>query len=586
MTGLADGIDVDTLGDFARVGAFAGLDEAGRRELVEAGEIVRVAGGSTLFTAGAPATHLYVVLRGRIAVGEAHADRLETLGATGLLGAGSYEVTARAVRDSVLLAFSEQTLTRVLDAHPAGYRTLVRDVVAPVREARAGTGTFAVVPTSVDVPVRVLAETMISRLGGWPAARLITAEHVDAELGEGTARAALTDGGAGGRIARWLDDLERRHRYLVFAADSGRDPWAARCVRNADRILVLAEALATPTPVPVLPGSGSDELVAPVELVLLRPDGDGSPHTLGWRQVTGARAHYFVHPWDRVELDSLARQVTGRGVAVVLGGGGARGFAHIGLVRAMEELGLTVDLAGGTSMGAFMGALLACGYHSGDLLEISRETFVRANYLNDYTVPRSSLIRGRKFKARLADVFGSRTIEELRRSYFCVATNLTTGEPIIADRGPLATWVGISMAVPGVAPPPVYNGDLLCDGGVVDNLPILPMRRLERGAIVACNVSTDGALRAPGAGTGDPDFDALLDWKGAGAAPRLAEILVRTAMLSSQLAADSAAEAADVYVRMPVQDFGMFDWKSIDELADLGYEFAREQLLPALDRLR
>ena len=135
---------------------------------------------------------------------------------------------------------------------------------------------------------------------------------------------------------------------------------------------------------------------------------------------------------------------------------------------------------------------MASGFDSVEMTHIARETFVRNNYLNDYALPRVSLIRGRKFAARLLEIFGERQIEDLRRTYFCVSANLTTGATVVHDRGPLAVWVGTSMAVPGVAPPIAYEGDLLCDGGVVDNLPTDVMQSLERGSIVASNVSTEG----------------------------------------------------------------------------------------------
>jgi NTE family protein len=141
------------------------------------------------------------------------------------------------------------------------------------------------------------------------------------------------------------------------------------------------------------------------------------------------------------------------------------------------------------------------------------------------------------------------------------------------------------MAVPGIAPPIAYEGELLCDGGVLDNLPTGVMQGLESGAIIACNVSTDGYLKAPGSGIGGPDPEALLRHGSMDSPPRLSEILVRSAMLSSATSVDLAAERADVYVRMPSQDFGMFDWKRLDELVELGYRHAMEQLAPLRDAL-
>ena len=576
---------------------FAGLDIETIEKLVELGTVIELPSGATLYSAGEPSDRIYVVSQGRLRVTAnnvlvGYIGRLQTVGEMGVLTEEPRSSTVRAVRDSVILSIDADIYRDFMDKHPTGYRALMKVALTRVRQgprakstAAGVKGTFAVIPSTADVPVRVLAETMVSRLSGWPSARLITAQHVDAALGEGTARAPLDDGEASARIADWLADLERTHQYLVFAADSGRDPWAARCLHNADRVLVLAEALATPAAVPVLEELRSHGMVAPVELVLLRPEGDSSPHTMAWRAITGARAHYFVHPWERAELDSLARQVTNRGITLVLGGGGARGFAHIGLVRALEDMGIRVDVTGGTSMGAFMAALVACGYNSMDMTEIARETFVRVNYLNDWAVPRASLIRGQRFAGRLHDIFGDRTIEDLRRTFFCVGTNITTGQAKIADRGELYRWLAVSMAIPGVAPPVAFDGELLCDGGVVDNLPIDVMRGLERGAVIACNVSTDGALLAPGAGVGEPDLQAMLNWKGATKAPSLPEILVRTAMLSSAVAVEASARNADVYVKMPVQDFRIFDWKGLDALVELGYEHGRAQLELLRDRL-
>ena len=497
----------------------------------------------------------------------------------------------RAVRDTAVIGVERSAFLESLETRPDALMALARLAIERLRSqgrtrmasATEVQGTFAVIPASPDVPVMALAEALVRRLSGWPAARLITAAHVDAALGEGAAQTPLEPGDADSPLIRWLDQLEARHRYLVLAADSDRDAWALRCLHNADRVLVLGEASAPPAPVPVLAELRAGG--APVELVLLRPDGDPSPHTLAWREQTAARAHYFLHPWDEAELASLARQVTGRGVGLVLGGGGARGFAHIGLVRALEQLRIPVDVTGGTSMGALMAALVACGFDSVEMTQIVRESFVRNNYLNDYGVPRVSLIRGRKFGARLREIFEGQRIEELRRTYFCVSTSLTTGATVVHDHGPLSVWVGTSMAVPGIAPPIAYEGELLCDGGVVDNLPTDVMQNLERGSIIACNVSTEGAIRAPGVRSGEPDPEALLRRHGNGVWPRLGEILVRSATLTSATAMALAAERADIYLRMPTEGLGMFDWRRLDELVERGYRHAMEQLSPVRDTL-
>ncbi len=583
----------------AQTPLFADLDDKVIRSLESLAEPQDLHSGQRLYAEGDSASHFHIVVSGRLRVTArgallGYVGRLEPVGEMGVITGEPRSASVHAVRDSLVLSIPGPAFLKLLNRNAPALMALTRLVIGRLRQyhgqrrqaATESQGSFAIVPASPNVPVMVLAEALVECLSGWPQARLISAAHVDAALGAGTAQTPLTDTEDDRRLRGWLNRIEARHRYLVHVADSDRDIWMRRCLRQADRVLVLAESNRPPAEAPILRELRESGLLARVELVLLCPEGDASPHTLAWWEQSGARAHYFLHPWDPAGLAALARQVTGRGVGLVLGGGGARGFAHIGLVRALEQLQIPVDVTGGTSMGAFVAALLACGYDSVEMTHIARETFVKRNNLNDYVVPKVSLIRAQKFLRRLREIFGERKIEELRRSFYCISTNLTTGAAVVHDRGPLAYWVGTSMAVPGIAPPIAYEGELLCDGGVVDNLPTDAMQALERGSIIASNVSTEGDLRATGAGLGLPDPDALLNWKGEQRAPRLAEILMRTATLTSgtqQMRA--SAERADVYIRMPIQDIRMFDWHRLEDLVERGYAHALKQLTPLRDTL-
>ena len=582
----------------AEVAAFGGLGRESLEPLAACAEVRNLRSGEILYEAGAPSEEAYVVVSGRlrVAAGErtvGYVGRLEPVGEMGAVTGESRTATVAAVRDTVVLRIRRDDFLAFLHEHPDALLTLSRLVIARLREqgrtrlqsATENHGTFAVIPASEDVPVAVLAEALVRRLGGWPDARLITAAHVDAALGDGAAQAALDGGEGEAGLKAWLGRVEGRHRYVVYAAGSGSETWALRCLHSADRVLVLAEAMRPPAPVAVVDELHEGGLLAAVELVLLRPEGDPSPYTLQWREAVGARSHYFVHPWDEGELASLSRQVTGRGVGLVLGGGGARGFAHLGVVRALAELQIPVDVVGGTSMGAFLAALHACGLDSVEMTRVARDTFVRANFLNDYSFPRYSIIRGRKFGSRLREVFGDRRIEDLRRPFFCVSTNLTTGLPMVHDNGSLAAWVGTSMALPGLGPPVAYMGDLLCDGGVVDNLPTDVMQSLERGSIIASNVSTEGDVRAPGHGLEEPDPEALLHWGQATPPPRIGSILIRTATLTGAAAMTRATELSDVYLDIPCDGIGLFDWGRLEELARRGYEYALEELTPVREQL-
>jgi NTE family protein len=320
-----------------------------------------------------------------------------------------------------------------------------------------------------------------------------------------------------------------------------------------------------------------------VELVILRPPGTGGGDVTAWKALTGARAHYFVRPGNTADFAALVRQLTGHAIGLVLGGGGARGFAHLGLLRALEERGMTIDLAGGSSMGALISSLVAMGYTSHEIAPVLRETFVTHNYLNDYMFPRIALIKGRKFVRRLREIFGEQLIEHLRMPWFCVSTNLTRGTAMVHDAGPLEVWIAASMAVPGIAPPVVYRGELLADGAVANSLPTDIMQNLERGPIIASSVSTEGDIRAPG--IEGPDPEGLLNWPGPGDPPGLRDILFRTATMTSESGNRARAANADLYLRMPVVGVGLFAWKRMDEIIERGYVHAKEKLAESAEML-
>lgn len=557
-------------------------------------EELRLDCGQPLYAQGDASSDVYLLISGRLRVTRnqrliGYIGRLEPIGEMGVLSDDARDSDVYALRDSLLLRIPGTVFVAQMHACGPALMGLTRLILARLREYRRkrrrssteGHGVFAILPDSPGVPTSLLAEALIRRLGGWPRARLISARHVDAALGMGAAQSTFERGADNRRMLAWLDDLESRHDYLILVADNDHDLWAQRCLRQADRVLILAEADQQPTGVPALQALPGKKLLAPLELVMLRPQGDPSPYTLAWREVLDARAHYFVHPWDEDDMQSLARQLTGRGIGLVLGGGGARGFAHIGLIRALNELQIPVDIMSGTSMGAFVSALLACGYDHVEMAQIARETFVNNNYLNDYTWPKVSLIRGQRFLTRLREIFGDREIENLHRTYYCMSTNLSTGAAVMHVTGPLAVWVGTSMSVPGVAPPVAFEGELLCDGGVVDNLPTGSMQRMERGLILASSVSAHGDIRAPNAGMGAADPGALLDWHSATRRPSFREILMRTATLTADtVIAVEAGQRADIMLNMPVQEYGMFDWKSMDKLIECGYEHALQMLTP------
>ncbi len=589
---------VDARSILAAAPLFSSLSAAALEDLARLCDAVELRSGQVLFNQGDEPTHFYIIATGRLRVTTAgivvgYAGHLEPIGEVGVIAGEHRTGSVHAIRDSVLLRFERSAFLAFVMEHPAALISMTRVLVQRMTEnqrirklaAARGNRTFAVLAATPGIDAEAFAAALAAQLRTYHSTtRLVRAQDVDAELGAGAAQAAFA-GRMDDRLTAWLNELEGQHRYIVYASGRNTDAWGHRCMHQADRVLVLGDAKAPDVRSAMLDDLAKSGILAPIELVLVRHEGSAPGDTLGWLTVTGARAHYFLRPGDAGDLASMSRQLTGRGIGLVLGGGGARGFAHIGLIRALEQLKIPVDVAGGTSMGAFIAALLACGWNSAEITYICNDTFVLHNYLNDYTLPRVALIRGRKFLGHLHTLLGDRKIEDLHLPYFCISTNLTRGTATVLDRGPLDVWLGTSMAVPGIAPPVAYQGELLCDGGVINSLPTDVMQSLERGPIIASDVSTEGDISAPGAGMSGPDPNALLRWQGPGEPPGLRDILFRTATLTSESGTLRRAERSDLYLRMPVEGVGMFDWKRLHDLVERGYQHAIAQLTPARDKL-
>ncbi|MDO9452746.1 MAG: patatin-like phospholipase family protein [Stagnimonas sp.] len=556
--------------------------------LASCADCVTVRGGEALFTIGDEPKALYLVAAGRLHAvlpnGQitGHIGRLEPIGEIGVLSGEPRGATIIARRDSLLYRFSRESFHAFVLDHPAALLAISKVLIARLRQnARDAklqnlrqTRTFAVIAGDASMSTATLVGSLCREFSPFGKVARIDAASIDAALGTGISETPCTTGPADSRLLEWLSRLEASHDYLVFDAN-GSAAWQQRALHQADRVLVLGRAHQLPDAAHAA-ALQSQQLRAPVDVVLLHTHSAAA--CLAWRQAYRAQGHYYLRPEHTGDIASIARQLTGRGLGVVLGGGGARGFAHVGLLRALDELALPIDLIGGTSMGGFIAALHAFGYDWRSISEVLRETFVKRNLLNDYMFPRVALIEGKKLHRRLIDIFGVTQAEQLAKPFFCVTTNLTKGVAMVHSEGPLADWIATTMCIPGVAPPVAYKGDLLADGAVVNSLPTDVMQALGRGPIIASDVSTEGSVAAPG--VEGPDFEAVFRSNGGAKRVNLIDILFRVSTLTSESGVKARAARADLYLRMPVGSIHTFDWKLLEQIVDKGYRHALEKVTP------
>ena len=289
-------------------------------------------------------------------------------------------------------------------------------------------------------------------------------------------------------------------------------------------------------------------------------------------------------------IGATARRLSGRALGLVLSGGGARAFAHLGVLEELEKAGVAIDRYAGVSLGALISGVAAGGAATGEMIELGRRFFVDSNPSSDYTIPLYSLIRGGTTRRRLQEeAFGDRRIEELARRWFCVSADLVARESVVHRTGLMADAVYASLALPGVFPPvPTEDGRLLVDGGVIDNLPVETMARRAEGPIIAVDVTQrlgmPGPARRPG-----------LEWIARrmrraltgreGRVPRLPETISGSIALGSSDTVNAALQHADLVISPRVEGVGILDWGELPRAVEIGRRAAREALEAAAPQL-
>lgn len=561
---------------------------------------VLLPGGHELFTEGDPADKLYLLVHGRLqvvlrrpdggrqVVGEVAAG--EICGERSLLLGAPRSATVRAVRDSELLELDRDGVDRLIAKHPQAVLHVARTLISrlsPVGGEMPGCAaisTVALVPLHPSVPLGRLAQGLAQALASFGSVAHLTAAVVDDAIGEGMAESSFGDGE--GKVTSWLHKREASHRFVVYEADQTLTSWSRRCIRQADRVLLVAEAGSDPEPGPadeylahrLATGQAADR-----ELVLLRRERCARCAAPWLRGRSVLKGHHHVDLDEVGTVDRLARILAGRAVGLVLSGGGARTLAHIGAIRAIREAGLTIDRIGGVSGGAIFAGQLALGWDDATIEAQTRRLLVDDGSLLDFSLPVISLIRGRKWRAALMEMFGETRIEDLDRPFFCVSTNLSRGELAVHREGLMWRWVRASLSVPGLAPPLVEDGELYVDGSVLNNLPIDVMRDAGAGPVLAVSVASE---RGPAI---EKDVDRvpsrwsalkarLAGGDGAPEIPSIVDILVGATMVSGRRSSVVFEPMADLVIRAECGDVGHLEFSAMDQLVAAGYEAATEAL--------
>ena len=257
-------------------------------------------------------------------------------------------------------------------------------------------------------------------------------------------------------------------------------------------------------------------------------------------------------------------------------------MAEIGVVRALQELGIPIDAVAGTSSGALVAGAVARGWDWQRIAATVRAGVAEGRSLIDLTFPALSLARGARVTERLRAAAGTIDIEDLLIDYFCVSTNLTRKEPHVHVSGPAWRAVRASLAIPGIFPPVPDGDDVLVDGGMLENYPVRRMRLHHPGAtVVGVDVGSRrdlsaGDLSDSGVVSGWDLLRARFDRHHNNESLSMVKVLAGLTELGVR--DPEGADLADVTVEPPVLDLPILDFSRFDEAVERGYQEGRSVL--------
>jgi predicted acylesterase/phospholipase RssA len=501
-----------------------------------------------------------------------------------------HTATVKAIRDSHLLEITREDFEILGREEPSVMLAIARLMVTRLRKSihhSSRTGrvrTLAIVPAGREQLVNGFVAQLETALALTGDVLTLSVESVEATLGKG--RAGTSSGSAADLdLVEWLNRREAEHGMVIYVADPGVGPWTQRCLRQADRVLVVGHAQGSP-----VPGELESNLhLAPSDatqrndLVIVHPAVTAVPvGTSRWLAGREIGAHHHVRDGSAEDFGRLARSLSGRSVSLVLSGGGARGLAHIGVLRALEEADVPVDFIGGASFGALIAAAVARGDDGGSIRESIQRLLVDRRRPLDMTAPATALTGGKRIVAMLQDGFGETQIEDLWRRFFCVSSNLTKARVRVHTTGPIWQALRASISIPGLFPPVNSgDGDVLVDGAVMNNLPVDVMKSLsDGGPVLAVNLRGEFPLRAEDL----PRHGVLSGWKIYGrrlnplaealSLPGIIDVMLRTTEVGSVLSSKTMEQRADVVFHPQVDDVGLLDFSAMDRLIDAGYRHA------------
>uniref|UniRef100_A0A8C7RKW5 lysophospholipase n=1 Tax=Oncorhynchus mykiss TaxID=8022 RepID=A0A8C7RKW5_ONCMY len=576
-----------------------------------------VEAGRTVYRQGDKSDSTFIVLSGRLRSVIAKDDgkkelageygRGDLIGVVEALTHMNRATTVHAIRDSELAKLPEGALSSIKRRYPQVVTRLIhllgqkilgnmQQVHGPLAgyskwdsgSPASNLSTVTILPVSEEVPLTAFTLELQHALSAIGPTLLLTSDIIKQRLG-----AAALDSVHEYRLSSWLGQQEDIHRIVLYQSDDTLTPWTQRCIRQADCIIIVGLGEAEPTVGELERMLEGSAVRAQKQLILLhREDGPPPQGTVEWLNMRSwiSRHLHLSCPHRVFSKRSLPKLVPyihthtqARTHCHVLD---SVGCCQVGILRALNEAGIPVDMVGGTSIGSLMGALYAEEKSNSRMRVRAREWAMDMRSIFkkvfDLTYPVTSMFSGASFNNSVSAVFKGKQIEDLWIPYFNITTDITASSMRVHTDGSLWRYVRASMSLSGYLPPlcDPKDGHLLMDGGYINNLPADVARSMGAKVVIAIDVGSQDETNLTN--YGDSLSGWWLLWKRFNPLAKkvqvlnMAEIQTRLAYVCCvrQLELVKDSEYCE-YIRPPIDHYGTLEFGKFDEIAEVGYQHCK-----------
>ncbi len=568
-------IDKELIRLLSRLELFEGIKKEDLFPFVDAFIVKTVAAGDVVFHAGDESSSMCIVQQGRLGIYSqlplSAANQLatvsvgESVGEMGMIRKDKRSAEVVALRQSKLLFIDEALFERLCHAYPSILLKLSQILSDRIENANKSKKSRKHQAQTFSLCVLNIEE---KEKNDFLQAMLLAFDQLSMSVKVVTDRVELA----------YLSQLEQRYQCIIFCSDEYQLDFFAENINYSDEILLLnnSESLAITAPTQSILSKHSARL--PIKHFIIHHDNILVEKNYNFQDI--ACDIYHIRSAKDADLRRFVRLVTNQAIGVVLAGGGAKGFGHIGAMKALAEMNVEYDVIAGTSMGAIVAGVMAQEQSIDEIITLFEAFFLGKNPIGDWTLPSLSLAKGQRLDNSLKKGFGQRKIEHLWCTFFCIASGLNSAKTNVLDKGLLWKAIRASISLPGILPPIEIDGELMVDGGMLNNLPvdIMKMRGIKKVIAIDLQESDYWGAEFTQLNLQPTFLQRIRNLFMRRESPTLLNILMRSAILGGSSFAMQRLSEADYPIKLPLDHYGLLEWKSLHDIIDIGYQHVKEQL--------